>query len=170
MWLLMRCYIIKISWRFSRSTAKHWILCSPLPSMVVLLSGCRLCRSCKCCHNCWEFKCVTSLLCLENTISLILSIPFYITVFLIPLYQRFLSYVCVCGGVMYVLFKAEHYTISYSLHIDQQDVILSVIYCYKKLLFWGLRNALSYGYSSKSLRVILRLCQLTRKIILSWPV
>lgn len=58
--------------------------------------------------------------------------------------------------------RAEQPGVLYSLPLDQLWVsMLIAVYCKKGLLWWGLRNTLGiYGFASKSLRHILRLCRL----------
>lgn len=46
------------------------------------------------------------------------------------------------------------------------ESVLITIYCKEELLWWGLRDALIYVYSSKSLGVVLTLCPFSRAIVL----
>lgn len=58
------------------------------------------------------------------------------------------------GSCRHVPFRAGHFTISYSLHLDQLWSPVLIPICYKqKLLWWRLWEILIYRYHSKSLGV-----------------
>lgn len=48
------------------------------------------------------------------------------------------------------------------------DLCFNAIYNKKKLLWWELRDALTYGYRNKSLEVVLTLCPFSRIILLGF--
>ena len=112
-------------------------------------------QDCACCHNWYEFICKTTLLCLENILSLKLS-------FVSSSDNLTYTKINKCFGEgCYVPFRAE---LSISLHIDQLRVyVLIVIYC-KKSLWWGLTHTLINMHNNKSLEIILLQCTLSRII------
>jgi len=50
---------------------------------------------------------------------------------------------------IFVQFKAKNFAISSSFHLDHLWVFLIIIYCQRKLFWWGLINGLAYGYKDK---------------------
>lgn len=132
----------------------HAHLLSPLHTGILSLE---LVQDCACCHNWYEFICKTTLLCLENIVSLKLSfISSSDNLTCTKTNKTF-------GERWYVPFRAE---LTISLHIDQLRVsVLIVIYC-KKFLWWGLKHTLFNMHNNKSLGIILLHCTLSRIILL----
>lgn len=103
---------------------------SPLSQCFFFILFCLcLCKSCAFCLSCCDFLCVTKLLCPENTAwshPLLLAIKIFL--YLLSQYSWRL------WGDKCISFKAEYFTVSYSLNFGQLRVsILIVIYCKKKI-------------------------------------
>lgn len=69
--------------------------------------------------------------------------------------------------VMYVPFRVQHFSVSYSLCLGQLCVsVLIIIYCKWKLLRWGLKDVLIYGSINQPLGLDLILCWFSKMIVL----
>lgn len=59
-------------------------------------------------------------------------------------------------------FKAEYSKVSHSLHVDHLWSSMLISIYFKKCLWWGLSDAMIYGYRNKPLWVLLLLCSFIR--------
>lgn len=107
--------------------------------------------------ECCEFIYVAPLLCSKDTLSLCPSCTSGFHCFF-PLFLNDPSTFGEGGVVIFVTFRTGHFSVFYSLHLDQLLFsVLVIIYCKQTLLLQGFRDAIIYGYK-KALRVGLIQC------------
>lgn len=117
------------------------------------------------CHSCYEFIHASALACPETTVSFQFCTTWSSSIPSGPFWQRSLRLGKVCD--INVPFRAKPSSATYYFHVDQLRVcVLIATYCKQKHLWWGLRDALMYGYNPKSLGVVLKVYPLSRITVL----
>lgn len=136
-----------------------------LPALWQDLSGFSLYRSCPCFHNHHGLACATSLLCLQST--LLNAIDYlWVLQFFHPFFWKVPR--AFQGG-----FNMFHLKV----RIPQSLILRTLVswgglwvnfHLCKKILWWGVRDVLNYGYSSK-LMIVLLLYLFNRIIVFYFP-
>lgn len=154
------CFLSEISWKTTFLGAIGFLsfgseIGACVYSRSFTTTGLDLWWSCACLHSfCALFVCVTVLPCLECLVSFIFSFPLALTIFPVPLLQRFLSSEWE-GFDEVISFRIDSSKVYHCLYTGQMWVFVCVpIFSKSKLPLWWLSKALIYLRNTMSPGVI----------------